>query len=371
MIGATIAALFRQTLFEELARAGARCEVICVLNGCTDRTASVAAEVFAQEHAGHPSRHAITCRIADLKERGKINAWNQFVHSLSPADAEFLFMMDADIGLPRRDTFWNMLRALEEDAEASVSVDSPRKDIEFKARKSPRDYVSLAMSGMTRSAPGQLCGQLYCIRAEVARRIQLPKDLAACEDGFIKAIVCTDFLTRPVSPSRIRQAKGAEHVFEAYTSPLTIFKNQKRQIIGQTIVHILVDQFLSSLAVEKRTRLADTVETLERDDPDWLKRLIAAHVKRTRFPWRLYPGLLSQRFKHLKRMPAWKRVLALPAAAAATVFGLLGSITAFSSLKSGDTKYWPKAPRPANPAPAEVDDAARLAPAGTAAIGKS
>ena len=63
------------------------------------------------------------------------------------------------------------------------------------------------MSEMTRAAHGQLCAQLYCIRAEVARNIYLPKDLAACEDGFIKALVCTDFLTHEVKPERVRLAR--------------------------------------------------------------------------------------------------------------------------------------------------------------------
>jgi hypothetical protein len=174
----------------------------------------------------------------------------------------------------------------------------------------------------------------------------LPKDVSACEDGLIKALVCTDFLTQPLSVNRIRQAEGAEHIFEAYTSPFTVFKNQKRQIIGQTIVHILVDQFLSSFPLNERPRLGETIRTLESNDPTWLKRLIAAHVHRARFPWRLYPGLLTQRFKHLRQLPPLKRGLALPAAAAATLFGFVTSFAAFASLKSGDTKYWPKAPRP-------------------------
>src|SRR3954452_17511930 len=134
-----------------------------------------------------------------------------------------------------------MLIALEQNARASVSVDRPCKDIQFKSNKSLRERLSLATSQATLSAEAQLCGQLYCIRAEVARKIYLPKDLAACEDGFIKALVCTDSLTRPLAPERIQVAEGAAHTFEAYTSFPVILRNQRRQIMGQTIVHILVD----------------------------------------------------------------------------------------------------------------------------------
>jgi hypothetical protein len=306
-----------------------------------------------------------------LQERGKINAWNEFVHSLSPPTAEVLFMMDADIGLPRKDTLWHMLQALENDPGARIAVDRPRKDIEFKSRKSPRDYISLAMSSMTKSAPGQLCGQLYAIRADIGRRIWLPKDLAACEDGFIKAIVCTDFLTRPVSPDRIRQADGAEHVFEAYTSPRTIFRNQKRQIIGQTIVHILVDQFLPSITTGERAQFAGLIRKMEIEDPAWLKRLIRGHLDRTRYPWRLYPGMLTQRFKHLRRLPILKRLLLLPAAFAAASFGFAASIAAFASLKAGDTKYWPKAPRAGTGTPPVGDSKDRQELAGPPVFAKS
>ena len=107
--------------------------------------------------------------------------------------------------------------------------------------------MSLGASQMTGSARAQLCGQLYCIRAEVARNIYLPKDLCACDDGFIKALVCTDFLMHQVWPWRIVAAADAAHTFEAYVSPAGILKNQKRQMIGQTIVHVLVDDYLKKL----------------------------------------------------------------------------------------------------------------------------
>jgi hypothetical protein len=198
---------------------------------------------------------------------------------------------------------------------------------------------------MTLSAEAQLCAQLYCIRAEVARNIFMPRDLPACEDGFIKTLVCTDFLQHEVRPERIRVADQAEHIFEAYTSPLAILKNQKRQIIGQTIVHILVDQFLKALPVSKRQHLAENLKARELADPSWLKRLIAAHLEHTRFFWQLYPGLARHSLRRLKKLNGYKRFLCLPAAL--TRFGIefLSSFLAFRSLKAGCTDYWPKANR--------------------------
>src|SRR5437879_6350096 len=119
--------------------------------------------------------------------------------------------------LSRKDTMRNMLLALENNLTASVAVDRPCKDIEFKWHKTFCERLSLAISRVTQSARAQLCGQLYCIRSRVARNIYLPRDLAACEDGFIKSLVCTDFVTHTVEPERICLAEQAEHTFEAYT----------------------------------------------------------------------------------------------------------------------------------------------------------
>jgi hypothetical protein len=344
-IGATLGSLFQQTLFQELKHRGGTCEIICVANGCTDRTVAVAGEIFDTQMRGHPDREVFRARAVELAERGKINAWNQFVHSLSAKEAQFLFLMDSDILIHQRETLWNMVRALEGDTRANIAVDRPFKHILFKQRKSLWDRISLAASRLTASAEAQLCGQLYCIRAGIARKIYLPKDLAACEDGFIKTLVCTDFLTKPSKPRRIRVAEGAAHIFEAYTSPAAIVKNQKRQIIGQTIVHILVDGYLKTRPLAERRRLADLLQEKDRTDPAWLKRLIREHLRQTRFWWRLYPGMSGHGFKRLNRMRLAERLVCFPAAVAGCSLALVSGLLAFGVLKAGCTDYWPQAQR--------------------------
>jgi hypothetical protein len=224
-------------------------------------------------------------------------------------------------------------------------VDRPRKHTAFKKHRTPADWMSLGMASLTSAASGQLCGQLYCIRSEIARNIYLPKALGACEDGFIKALVCTDFLSRPVLPERIRRAEGAEHTFEAYTSPVAIFRNQKRQMIGQTVVHILVDQHLKNLTPQERLSMAAFLRQQDERDPLWLNRLIAAHLKRVRWWWRLYPGLVTQRFRNLRNLGLPKRILFFPAALSNAGLALFTSFAAWRSLKNGTTSYWPRAPR--------------------------
>lgn len=336
-----IESLFAQTLFAELSAQKMGCEIICVVNGSTDRTAAVARQVFEKHQREHPCKHTFEARVVEVEKRGKINAWNLFVHELSSREAQFLFLADADIILNEPQTLSNMYRALENNATALVSTDSPIKDIALKPRRTFMERVSLAASRMTQSAAAQLTGQLYCIKANVARNIYLPADLAACEDGFIKALACTYFLTHEVRPKHIVVAPKASHIFEAYVSLGDILNNQKRQMIGQTIVHLLVDRELKQLPLEQKLNLAETLREREAAEPNWLKLLIAEHMRRTRHSWQLFPNLLSSRFKRLTGLRGMQRITHLPVALAGIAVSVLASYRAHRALRDGFVNYWP------------------------------
>lgn len=340
-IGAALESVFRQTLFFELARRGRRAEIFCVANGCTDATPQIASAVFAQHQATHPQRQTFTCRLLDLKEHGKLRSWNLFVHQFSAPTARYLVLMDGDILLEHPATLWNLCATLEEHAEASVAVDEPVKDIALKSRPSWRERLSLAASRLTQGAEVQLTGQLYCIRAEIARNIHLPRGLPACEDGFIKSVVCTDFFTGPAHPERIVRARGASHIYEAYLSPIDILKNQKRQMIGQTFVHLLVDKCLPAMSLTERFELGRTLRELDEVFPPWLERLMAEHLCVVRHFWRLFPGILTFRWRRLARMRGWSRVLHLPATQAGFTVTLVACWLAWRALRDGSSDYWP------------------------------
>lgn len=340
-IGACLESVFRQSLFSKLNDRKLTCEIVCLANGCTDDTSKVAQRSFDAHARNHPFKYSFTCRLINLAERGKISAWNVFVHKLSAPQAQFLGLMDADILIHHPDTLWNMFALLLHDNQAVIAVDRPLKDISFKAKPSILERISLATSAMTQAGSARVTGQLYCIRTTAARNIFLPKDLAACEDGFIKTLICTDFLTRPASPVRIVQADGASHVFEAYSSIGDILKNQKRQMIGQTIVHVLVDKYMKGMNLSQRAHFGQFMGDLERTDPTWLKRLIHEHMGETHHCWQLFPGILQSRFRPLARMRGLRRVLYLPVALIGFFVTLISCWRAFRALKRGCTTYWP------------------------------
>jgi hypothetical protein len=340
-IGASLESVFRQSLFCKLHERKLTCEILCMANGCTDDTAEIARKCFESRVKTHPFRDSFTCRVVDLVERGKLNAWNVFVHQLSETEAQWLFLMDGDIIIHQRDTLWNMLAILLDHTEAVMAVDRPLKNISLKARPSVLERISLATSAMTQANSAQVTGQLYCIRAAAARNIYLPRDLVACEDGFIKTVIATDFLTRPASSERIMVADEASHVFEAYLSGSDILKNQKRQMMGHTMVHVLVDKLLKGIDINQRKHLGQFLCDLERTDPTWLKRLINEHIRTTNHCWQLFPGLLLSRFRGLTHVQGIRRWVYFPVALIGFFVTLISSWQAFRALKRGCTNYWP------------------------------
>jgi len=340
----TLDSLFRQSIFQKLASRNQVCEIVVVANGCTDRTVQVARDYLDRVAETHVWTDGFVARVVDVPEPGKCNAWNRFVHEFSSLQARFICLMDADIVFHHRDTIFNLMATLERRPHVSATSGRQCKDILFKPRKTLRDRISLATSSMSSNAPGMICGQLYCLRASVARNIYLPRGLAAVEDGFIKAVVCTDFFTREGDPWRVITVRDAAHIFEAYLSVRSVLNNQKRQMIGQTIVHVLVE-YLRTLSREEKRTFADTLRRFEQRDPDWVKGLVDQHIASTTFFWGLFPHVLTFRFRRLWKQRGWRKLTHLPAATVGFFVTTVACWRAHRSLKRGLTHYWPKAER--------------------------
>lgn len=343
-LGPMLDSLFGQTIFAHLAARGERCEVVCLANGCTDRTVAVAEEIFSHQQRVHPARRGLHAWVAEIPTPGRNNAWNQFVHEFSAREARFICLMDADIIFNRPDTIELVLHELECHPHLGGASDWPVKNIQLKARRSLREKLSLATSDMTGTIAGRLNGMLYCLRSEIARNLYLCRDMVANDDGFFKAVICTDFFRQPLDPSKVVSVRQATHLYEPYLTFRDVVNNQKRQMIGQTTVYVILD-YLMTLPEAQRVNLAQTLREHEARDPDWLKKLIDAHLARTRHFWQLFPGILSFRWARLRQMRGAKKITHFPAAAAGFVVTLVACRQARKFLRGGVSTYWPKTAR--------------------------
>jgi glycosyltransferase involved in cell wall biosynthesis len=339
-----LASLFEQNIFAHLAARHECCEVICLANGCTDRTVAVATEIVTRMEREHPARPGLRARVADISTPGRNNAWNRFVHEFSAREARFLCLMDADIVFNRPDTLQLVLGELERNPRLGGASDWPVKNIAGKARPSWRERLSLATSDMTDTIPGRLNGMLYCLRADLARNLYLPRDVLINDDGFFKAAICTDFFRAPLDPGQVVSVREATHLYEPYLSLRDVLNNQKRQMIGQTTVHVLIG-YLQTLPEADRAQLAATLRRLDARDPGWLKKLIDAHVARSRTFWRLFPGILGFRWRRLAQMHGVRRLTHLPAVVAGFAVTLVACWEAARFLRRGAYNYWPKTAR--------------------------
>ena len=341
-----LASLFRQSVFALLGARGEGCEIVCLANGCTDGTIEVADEAMARMLGWHPARSGLKARVATIPEPGRNNAWNRFVHEFSARETRYICLMDADIVFDNPRTLELVLGALEGNPHLGGASDWPCKVLADKARPSARERLSLAMSDMTGTIEGRLNGMMYCLRADLARNFYLPRDLGATDDGFFKAAICTDFFRSPSDPSKVVSVRGATHLYEPYLSLRDVLNNQKRQMIGQTTVHVLVG-YLMTLAEADRACLGATLRANELRDPEWLKKLIDAHVAKPRRFWRLFPGILGFRWQRLGRMRGIRRLTHFPAAAAGFAITLVACWQASRFMRRGITSFWPRTVRQA------------------------
>jgi hypothetical protein len=185
----------------------------------------------------------------------------------------------------------------------------------LKEHRTLAERFALAQSALVRAGTGKLCEQLYCLRASVARSLFLPGDLAGAEVDFINEVVRTEFFTRDSNRHRVVLAPEAAHLCEPRIGHGAILERYRRRAMGRAALHVLLEH-VKGLAWEDRFNLAEALRRRESQDPEWLKKLIAAHLRRRPFFWQLFPGALTLRFKQLFALPGLKKLTHLPAACA-------------------------------------------------------
>ena len=340
-IGSTLDSLFRQSLLEPQMSGEVRIELWLLANGCHDGTAEEARarlDRFRRNPLLGSHWHASVC---EWPTAGKIAAWNRFTHELSHPGSAVIGYMDADIEIGSPNTLWNLCRVFQDNPEAAAAVDEARQD--FRSRF-PKPLLKRVLSGtarLSRVEPPQICGQLYLLRGNTARQIRFPRDLPACEDVFLDAYLRGDFGDPTGKAAPIVRAAEAYHSYQAYTRVPDILRNQKRQIIGQTVIHVLKAE-LSRRATIGRP-LAEEIAQRDATDPDWLKKSTHEHLSRSKKLRELFPRVLLFRIHRWQRLPSLEKLIYLPA----TVLGWVGTLFAAWSarrhLAMRKIHYWPDA----------------------------
>lgn len=326
LIDATLASLFQQTLFTDASHP-VQLEIIVVPNGCTDDTATVA-ETALRQYAP-AAANPIQYRVCPLEQPGKANAWNHYIHQFAGSDADYIFLMDADIQFLEATTLTAMVDALEENTEAWVSVDQPVKSIALKANTTWAEKLSLAVSKLSgNKGAAWICGQLYCGRGERLREIHLPTTLSG-EDSFIYTMVTTNLLSTQMQTERVIKAPLASHSFEAYLNIRTLFRHERWLVISNSANQLIYDYLQGQINTLKTA--GSLIKQNNEQNPLWVNQLIQARAAKS--SWIVSPGLLFRRFINLRYKSLLGAIALFPLALAATCVDLIIILQANQELR--------------------------------------
>lgn len=348
-IAETIASIGEQSLVKQLPP-GWSLEIVCVPNGCKDRTSDVARGALDQLVQAVGVRRGVSVRVVDIQRPSKENAWNEFVHRISDPQSNVLILMDGDVRIVHPDALQSMVTALLSHPDAYVCGARTVKHLQLKADQSLWERISLGATELRShassvSAVGGFAGCLYAARASACRRLRLPAILRG-EDSFLRAVWSTDFFTTPINqadPSRIINAPDATVLFEAYVSPRQVLKNLRRRAVGLTINSMLYDKLWA-----EATPAEDAGALLlkwDREDPGWDRSLLKQKIEERGgwippggpfLHWISPSGNLWTWFRRMKGLPLKQKLKRLPVAMIGTCLTLYAYSAANRMIRSGE-----------------------------------
>lgn len=258
--------------------------ILVLANGCRDATVAVAQAAARQ-----------SILVVDLAEGGKSRTWNRFVQTISRPEADALVFCDADIEFCDAGALQRLVRALLARPELWVMNSQPIKDIVARPEGlSRQDKLIAAAGGGLDDWKTAICGQLYAMPANKARRFRLPVGLPV-EDGFLRAMVLTDALTGPEDLSRIDGEDSVSHIYASERGVLDLLRHQTRIVIGSA-VNLACYNVISALP--EANRHAELRRAMENDR--WLPEVIRRELPRMPYGY-VPPHFLVKRLSRLLR----------------------------------------------------------------------
>ena len=295
-IADTIRDLGQQTIFGV---ADIDIRVVVLANGCTDDTVQVATQAVA----ALPQAISARIDVLDLEQGGKSRTGHAYIHDLSRPTADLLGFMDGDIRLPETHTLLSMARAMQARPTLYAFSSRPVKDVIHDAL--PVGFmtrvIAMGGDGLTNFRKS-ICGQLFMLRAPVARRIGLPAGLPV-EDGFIRAMTLTHLLSAPEDLDRIDGEEDMFHVYESIRGPAELIQHQTRIVMGSAVNAALFRKIRREAPQEED---AHAMLMQAAQDPQWLPRVL-----REELPTRPYGYVPFEFLTKRLRNARWRGVKGL------------------------------------------------------------
>jgi glycosyltransferase involved in cell wall biosynthesis len=256
--------------------------VLVLANGCRDATVAIAQAA---------ARNGIY--VVDLAEGGKSRTWNRFVQTISRPEADILVFCDADIEFCDTGALQRLVRGLQARPELWVLNSRPVKDIVARPEGlSLQDRLIAASGGGLDDWKTAICGQLYAMPTDKARRFRLPVGLPV-EDGFLRAMVLTDALTQVENFSRIDGSDSVSHIYASERKILSLLRHQTRIVVGSAI-NLACFGFLRTLPVTERHQELRRAMVNDR----WLPEVIRRELPRVPYGY-VPPHFLVKRLAKL------------------------------------------------------------------------
>ncbi len=293
-ISATLSDLSKQTIFYKNIFSA---RLLVLANGCSDNTVGTTHRSLPD----FPQADAVT--IHDLKDGGKSRTWNRFVHDLSRREADILVFLDADINFPDASTIETLVDFLLDRKDICATSSLPVKDIEYYPQK--LHYIERLIAAGGGSGSDNLrtaiCGQLYALRAEIARGIKIPIGLPV-EDGFVRHSIITSLFSKAVNESLIDQSPNVKHIYPSERKISALIKHQTRIVIGSAINAALFAHFID---LHRQGRYQQVLNELDESakSPQWLPEKLKQLLPRARFGWVPWAWLFSRTVSFVKHGP--------------------------------------------------------------------